>query len=472
MLKILFELLYSEYKIQNSEYSTFRLTLTFICFILNYITSVIFLRSFNSIVQPKFYSASQHEIDPSLIDPDALHTMNKLREAGYTAYLVGGSVRDLLVKRSPKDFDISTSALPEQVKQVFQRNCILIGRRFRLAHVRFGHKVLEVSTFRTGENDSDLILQDNKWGSPQEDVLRRDFTINGLFYDPSTQSVIDYVGGWEDIQKHVLRTIGDPYVRFRQDPVRMIRLLKFRARFGFEIDMESRKALVKCREEIIKSSPARILEEIFRMLESGASAPFFLLMTEAGMLELLFPTLTHFLSGKYGQEVYKFLSAADKVNQNNLKNPLDRSILMACLLYPILETEIQTQYISKGIVPHIGEIMMLTSSLIRAFVTSSFSHFPRRISATAGFILATQYRLTPLSGKRHVRPKLFRVKEFQLALKFLKLRALINEKLLETYNAWSNLYRQHERHGDRRGHHPHPPPAHQKEINAARDASP
>lgn len=226
-------------------------------------------------MQPKIYSVSEHVIDQSLIDPDALLTINKLREAGHTAYLVGGGVRDLLLKRAPKDFDISTSALPEQVKQVFHRNCILIGRRFRLAHVRFGHKILEVSTFRSGENDSDLILQDNKWGSAQEDVLRRDFTINGLYYDPSNHTIIDYVGGWEDIQKNMLRTIGDPYIRFKQDPVRMIRLLKFRARFGLDIDMESRKALVNCRDEIVKSSPARVLEEIFRMLESGASAPFF-----------------------------------------------------------------------------------------------------------------------------------------------------------------------------------------------------
>src|SRR5262249_50736845 len=151
------------------------------------------------------------------------------------------------------------------------------------------------------------------------------FTINGLFYDPSNHTIIDYVGGWDDIHKHMLRTIGNPFIRFKQDPVRMIRLLKFRARFGLEIEMESRKALVACREEIVKSSPARILEEIFRMLESGASAPFFLLMTEAGILELLFPTLLHFLNSKYGQEVYKFLSAADKINQTNLKNPLDRS---------------------------------------------------------------------------------------------------------------------------------------------------
>lgn len=405
-------------------------------------------------MQPKIYIASDHDIDQNLIDQDALYTINKLKEAGHTAYLVGGGVRDLLLKKIPKDFDISTSALPEQVKQIFHRNCILIGRRFRLAHVRFGNKIIEVSTFRSGENDGDLILQDNKWGTPEEDVLRRDFTINGLFYDPATHSIIDYVGGWEDIHKQLLKTIGDPHIRFRQDPVRMIRLLKFRARFGLKIDHDSRKALIHCKEEIVKSSPARVLEEILRMLESGASAPFFLLLTEAGLLELLFPTLLHFLNSTHGQEVYKFLSAADKTNQNNLKSPLDRSILICSLLFPILETEIKTQYLDKGIIPHIGEVMSLTSSLMRAFMTTSFSHFPKRISATASFILATQYRLTPLGGKRHIRPKLFRLREFQLALKFLKLRAIVNDQLLEAYSTWSNLYRSHERHGERKHHSP------------------
>ncbi len=399
-------------------------------------------------MQPKIYSSKEHGIDNNLIDSEALRVIEKLREAGYTAYLVGGGVRDLLVKRIPKDFDISTSALPEEVKKVFGRQCILIGRRFRLAHVRFGHKIIEVSTFRTGENEGDLILRDNEWGSPEEDVLRRDFTINGLFYDPSTGSIIDYVGGWNDIQKHVLRSIGNPENRFKQDPVRMIRLLKFRARFGFEIESSSRKALLQCKQEIIKSSPARVLEEIFRMMESGASAPFFMLMTESGLLQILLPPLNHYILGPYGQEIFKYLSIVDKINQN-LKKPLDRALLYCALLFPILETELQQQYTSKDNIPHLGEVLMLTSTVIKAVVSASFSHFPRRISSTAAYILSTQYRLTPLSGRRHPRHKLMRMKEFPLALFFLKIRAAVNEKYMNDYNEWRNLYRQHERQGGR-----------------------
>ncbi len=226
-------------------------------------------------MHPKIYYASEHDIDSTLVDPDAALVIKKLREAGFSAYLVGGSVRDLLIKKTPKDYDISTSARPEQIKQLFQKNCLLIGRRFRLAHLRFGRKIFEVSTFRTGENHSDLILQDNIWGTEEEDVLRRDFTINGLFYDPASHHVIDYVGGWEDIHQGTLRTIGDPEVRFRQDPVRMLRFLKFRARFGFNIDPLAKKALIHCREEILKSSPARLLEELLQDVRIWSCSPFF-----------------------------------------------------------------------------------------------------------------------------------------------------------------------------------------------------
>lgn len=409
-------------------------------------------------MQPKIYHPTEHEINESSIDSDALYVINKLKSAGFIAYLVGGGVRDILLKKFPKDFDISTSAHPEQIKHLFPRNCLLIGRRFRLAHIRFGKKVIEVSTFRSGENESDLIVHDNQWGSPEEDVLRRDFTINGLFYDPSTHTVIDYVGGWEDIHHKVIRTIGNPFVRFKQDPVRMIRLLKFQARFGFDIQQDAQEALMVCKEEIIKSSPARILEEIFRMLESGYSSPFFHLMTKSGILELLFPCLTHFLEGKYGEEVYQYLAGADRLNIHDPKNPLDRSILTACLLFPILEHELRLQYLDKGQVPHIGEIMLLTSSLIKGFVTSSFSHFPRKHSSTMGFILSTQFRMTPLSGKRHPRPKVIRNKEFLYALKFLQIRSLVEKKLDGDYQYWKDLF--HEKHISERKPHHHAPHLH------------
>lgn len=404
-------------------------------------------------MEPKIYLASDHDIDPSFIDSDAIYIIKKLNEAGFIAYLVGGSVRDLLVKKQPKDYDISTSARPEQIKQVFNRNCLLIGRRFRLAHIRFGHRIFEVSTFRSGENDSDLIVQDNRWGTPEEDVLRRDFTINGLFYDPFAHTVIDYVGGWNDIHKNLLKTIGNPVTRFKQDPVRMIRLLKFKSRFDFDIDPHTSAALTKCIHEITKSSPARILEEILRMLESGSSEPFFRLMTDSGLLEQLFPCLDHFLKGEYCEDVYKLLNAADKVNSQNSKNLIDRTILLSCLLYPILEREIDVVFLKEGKTPQYGEVMMITASLIKGLIISSFAHFPKRLSSEAAFILSAQYRLTPPRGRRHPRARIAQNKEFDMALKFLKIRSLVDPTLAEPYEWWSHQRKLLERQNK---HHSHP----------------
>lgn len=416
------------------------------------------------------YHASEHDIDHHLIDSDALTVIARLREAGYEAYLVGGSVRDLLAKKTPKDFDISTSAKPEEIKKVFQRRCILIGRRFRLAHIRFGNKIIEVATFRSGENDSELITRDNQWGTPEEDVLRRDFTINGLFYDPATHTVLDYVGGWDDIHKGILRSIGDPVVRFKQDPVRMIRLLKFKARFGFAISQDCQEALMECKDEIIKSSPARLLEEIFRMLESGASSNFFKLMMEAKMLQLLFPCLTHFIQGDEGKKIFRYLGFTDTVNRQLIKKPIDRNVLASCLLFPILEKELQDQYLSKGLTPHIGDVIVLTGAIIKGFVTSSFTHFPRRMNALIGYILSTQYRFTPFSGKRHHRPKLFHQKEFLLALQFLKLRSLVQPEMKGLYDDWERLYRQYT--ASRRGHPHHPSPEKKRASVHVRKAIP
>lgn len=407
-------------------------------------------------MQAKTYHPSDHEISFHLIDPDAITVIERLRQAGHEAYLVGGGVRDLLAKKTPKDFDISTSALPEEIKTVFGRQCLLIGRRFRLAHIRFGRKIIEVATFRAGENSDELITRDNVWGSAEEDVMRRDFTINGLFYDPSNHTVIDYVGGWGDIQKGILRSIGDPNVRFKQDPVRMIRLLKFRARFGYDIAEACKNALLRCKSELTKSSPARILEELLRMLESGYCARFIYLMSDSGIFKLLFPELDHYLRGKHGDAIFQYLESADILNRKSLDRSLNRSVLVSCLLFPILEEQIQSHYIQEQKRPTLGDIIIMTSSIIKQFVTTSFSHFPRRMSATVSYILSTQYRLTPISGKRHLRHKSLYNHDFPFALQFLKLRSLIDPELAEDYNNWKRAFRQTQQ--ARGGHTPHPPP--------------
>jgi len=421
-------------------------------------------------VQKKTYKATEHDVNHRFIDTDALEVISRLRKAGYETYLVGGSVRDILAGQSPKDFDISTAARPEESKRVFNRQCLLIGRRFRLAHIRFGHKIIEVATFRSGENTDSLITRDNVWGTPEEDALRRDFTINGMFYDPSNHEIIDYVGGWQDIHDGTLKSIGDPIVRFRQDPVRMIRLLKFKARFGFSISEKCQQALDRCKDELMKSSPARILEEMLRMLESGSSENFFRLMADSELLELLFTCLTHFIQGKHGEEIYAFLREADKLNKDKRRRTLDRNVLSSCLLFPILEHEIKHQLIDKGITPHIGDIMLLSAAIIKGFVTSSFSHFPKKMSATIGYILATQFRFTPFSGKKHHKPKLFHHKEFPLALQFFKLRALIDPSLTDEYEDWKKLYKQ-QKHHHSKPHHPPPSKNYRGRSSERRDSN-
>src|SRR5262245_9420686 len=192
---------------------------------------------------------SDHEIDPSRIDLNALWVVRRLRAKGHEAYLTGGCVRDLLLNRAPKDFDVATSARPEEVKNIF-RNCRLIGRRFLLAHVVFpGGKIIETATFRAKPNDEQssteeesddlLVVDDNVYGTIKEDAFRRDLTVNGLFYDPVEGKVIDYVGGKDDLQARLIRTIGDPEIRLQEDPVRILRSIRFAKRLGFEIEPQT-----------------------------------------------------------------------------------------------------------------------------------------------------------------------------------------------------------------------------------------
>ncbi|MCB1180830.1 MAG: polynucleotide adenylyltransferase PcnB [Chlamydiia bacterium] len=388
------------------------------------------------IVNRKIYTSKDHHIRNHLIDQNALFVLDKLHQAGHTAYLVGGGVRDLLMNKKPKDYDISTSARPEEIKNIFT-NCILIGRRFRLAHVRFGKKVLEVSTFRAGDTqDEQLITRDNIWGTEEEDVLRRDFTINGLFYDPQKHEIIDYVGGFIDLKDHLLRSIGDPLIRFKQDPVRMIRFQKFRARFGFHAEHQTLVALNTCRDEIVKSSSARVLEEIFRMLESGASEPFFRLLVESEILQILLPQLASYLQQESGELIYAYLRVADSMNQKD-KRTLDRSLLTACLIFPILDFKIGEKR-EKGEEMHLGSIIELSYNLIHDFLFASFSHFPRRIRHDTHAICLMQYRLVPLDPKGRPKLKLTSNSAFSPALLFLKLRSLINPHLFKTYNFWKN----------------------------------
>ncbi|MGQ9590917.1 MAG: polynucleotide adenylyltransferase PcnB [Planctomycetota bacterium] len=245
---------------------------------------------------PVILSRAEHPISRKLIDEHALKVLYRLSAAGYLAYLVGGGVRDLLLGKTPKDFDVGTDARPSRLKRIF-RNCRIIGRRFRIAHVYFPDgAIVEVSTFRRGgqtavETARGLVLRDNDYGTPEEDALRRDITINGLFYDIATFSVIDYVGGIQDLKDRIIRTIAAPDASFREDPVRMIRVQRHAARTGFEIEANTLAAVYRNREEIRTANPARLLEEFLKDLRGGAAHPFFRLMMETHLLDCLVPAL-------------------------------------------------------------------------------------------------------------------------------------------------------------------------------------
>lgn len=256
-----------------------------------------------------------HEIDPERIDLNALWVVRRLRAKGHEAYLTGGCVRDLLLNRKPKDFDVATSARPEEVRSIF-RNCRLIGRRFLLAHVIFpGGKIIETATFRakpseeisdeesTTNSEDLLVMQDNVYGTMKEDAFRRDLTINGLFYDPVSGKVIDYVGGKDDLKAGLIRTIGDPEIRLQEDPVRILRAIRFANRLGFTIEENTLRSMKEFSKDMPRCAPARLQEEVVRLLTSGTAQESMKLAMDVGVLDVLMPELMQGMGVRPSQSV-------------------------------------------------------------------------------------------------------------------------------------------------------------------------
>ena len=310
-------------------------------------------------VEPTIVPRSAHTISRRDIDPGALKVLYRLHEHNYIAYLVGGSVRDLLLGRRPKDFDVGTSAHPHQVKKLF-RNCWIIGRRFRLAHVKFGTNTIEVATFRrqvdttglTPEMDvadaieageageqaierrshDRLIHRDNTYGTPEEDAFRRDFTVNALFYDIGTFSIIDYVGGLADLERRLIRCIGDPEVRFLEDPVRMLRAVVLAARLEFDIDEPILDAIGVQRHEILRSAPARLVEEYYKILRSGHAERAMRQLRGSGLLKEITPELVD-----APEALWRALASIDRYRAQFPSAPesMTNAILAGTLLYPL-----------------------------------------------------------------------------------------------------------------------------------------
>ena len=307
-------------------------------------------------VEPLVIPRAEHTISRRHVDPDALKVLYRLRKFDHIAYLVGGSVRDLLLDRHPKDFDIGTSAHPHEVKRLF-RNCWIIGRRFRLAHVKFGPKTIEVATFRrqvpldaapatpkvaepgtagastAPPTQGGQIRRDNTFGTAEEDAFRRDFTINALFYDIATFSVIDYVGGVTDLRDGIIRSIGDPNERFIEDPVRMLRAISFTARLGFRLDDRVRRAIAKHKAVIAQAAPARVIEELYKVLRSGVSAATFRSLSKTGLLKQLAPEVDKFAA----EALWRSLRALDdyRIRSKDASPTLTNPILLGSLILPV-----------------------------------------------------------------------------------------------------------------------------------------
>lgn len=288
---------------------------------------------------PAVLTRAKHPISRKDIDPDALKVLYRLYRNGFKAYLVGGAVRDLLLGKKPKDFDIVTDAHPGQVKKLFG-NCLLIGRRFRLAHIRFkGGKIIEVATFRKepeGESAAEPD-QNNSFGTPSEDAFRRDLTINALFYDIADFSIIDYVGGLKDMEKHRVCIIGNPHVRYVEDPVRIWRVLRHAARLGFTIEEETARAIEHDRELLCACSGARLFEELNKDLTSGFIRPVFEMLHRYGVLQILFGKAGRVLQDEpeAWSTLAHNLSAVDSFTSSGKKFPYEG--ILALMFWPWAE---------------------------------------------------------------------------------------------------------------------------------------
>ena len=390
--------------------------------------------------QPVVVPREQHGISRTQIDADALRVLYRLHEERFVAYLVGGSVRDLLLGRRPKDFDIGTSAHPYQVKRLF-RNCWIIGRRFRLAHVRFGQKTIEVATFRRKLSAEELaaaiqpvhdatavagdasaghvrfLHRDNTFGTPEEDAFRRDFTVNSLFYDIATRSIIDYTGGLDDLKARVIRCIGDPSERFQEDPVRMLRAIAMAARLDFAIDLPIETAITAHRMVIARSSPPRLMDELYKLLRAGASQRAFRMLAERRLLEPIAPRL----QATCGDALWRSLAALDAYRNRFEGAPetLTNPVLLGSLIVPL------------GLAPSGPQTRFLEDGTRRREPASTLGILPlaRRDVEHLRQILVLQRRLMDMSASPRARRALMHRAQFQDALTWLEIHAHAPEVL-------------------------------------------
>jgi poly(A) polymerase len=394
-------------------------------------------------VRPRIYSRAEHSISRKFISESALKVLYRLDKAGFKAFLVGGSVRDLLLGRQPKDFDVATDALPEQVRELF-RNCRLIGRRFRLAHVQFGSELIEVATFRAAHDgdadgaamtDDGRILRDNVYGSLDDDVWRRDFTVNALYYDISDFSIVDYVGGVEDLKAGRLRLIGDPDKRYREDPVRMLRAIRFAIKLGFELDAATLAAIPRLRHLLEDIAPARLFDEMLKLFHSGVGRKTFDALREHGLFRCLCPLTDSALERHDGEFLQRLITMALDNTDARIGDgrPVTPAFLFAALLWQNVEDATEAN-VANG-VPMVEAIQLAADTVISKQVARIA--MPRRFTNITREIWALQPRLIKRIAKRA--PKLMEHPRFRAAYDFLLLRAQAGDPVGEAAEWWTQF---------------------------------
>lgn len=369
---------------------------------------------------------SEHAISRANISPNALKVLYRLRDAGHQACLVGGGVRDLLLGREPKDFDIATDAHPEQVRDLF-RNCRLIGRRFRLAHVVFGREVIEVATFRGPQladedaedptliTDAGRILRDNVYGTLEEDAWRRDFTVNALYYSIEDFSVRDFVGGMADLKAGLLRLIGEPEARYREDPVRMLRAVRFAAKLGFRMEEGTASAIPRLSELLLDISPARIYEEVLKLFMGGEALSSFELLRQYGLFGRLFPHTEAALAEEVDGHPDIVLCRA--LANTDLRLAEAKPVTPAFLFAALLWAPVRKRWLAARDDPY----ALQDAAAWIVSEQAGYTSIPRRFSMPMREIWQLQPRFEQTGGRRPLR--LVSHPRFRAAYDFLLLRA-------------------------------------------------
>ena len=408
---------------------------------------------------PVILGPDQHGLKREMISPEALRVLTRLDEAGYKAYLCGGGVRDLLLGRKPKDFDIATDARPEEVKKIF-RNCRIIGRRFKLAHVFFRDIIIETATFRalldtpppeaeavplpsrrrtdvpdpTFATRGGVIVRDNVYGTPEEDARRRDFTINGLFYDIADGSILDYVGGLQDLERRELRVIGDPATRFHEDPVRMVRAVRIASQLDFEIERHAREAIMQLCGELKNSSRERLFEEMLKILNCGCALKVFERSWRKGLFQVIYPAFANFLQLPDGHAalhwVKKALRQFDVWKVNGLK-PMP-ALQHALLFGPYLEG-MAGAFVAEGL-PEFEATLQAVNTGLRD--KANLTQIPKAVVFDVERILGIQVQMRKSSGQSKYAARLRHRNGFQEALIYLKFAGGLDPERKELLARW------------------------------------